>query len=80
MRNNNKMQEMVQLYNDSPHMAYNNLFTPTEVQENQEIEGRFIAYKQRELRQALHSQKRDDLHNYKKNNILFFHLDVKKTD
>ena len=57
MRNNNKMQEMVQLYNNSPHMSYNNLFTPTEIQENQEIEGSFIANKQRELRQALHSQK-----------------------
>ena len=80
MRDNNKMQEMVDTYNNNPHMAYNNIFTPWEVEQNPEIEARFIAFKKRELKAAVFNQKHSNLHNYKNNNVLYFHLDESKTD
>ena len=80
MRDQHKMARMVYLYNNTPHTAFNNIFTPAEVQNNKEIEGRYIAFKQRQLQNVLESQKMERLHSYQRGNILSFHYDVSRTD
>ncbi|KAA6379182.1 MAG: hypothetical protein EZS28_025290 [Streblomastix strix] len=62
------MQQMVDLYNDTPHGAFENKFTPKQVNSLQELEGYFIRKNDRKLREVKQEQKDQGLlkmQNYK---------------
>ncbi len=77
IRDNNAMQRMVKLYNHTPHSAYNNLFSPIEVQNDFELEAMYIRSKIAQLHKIklLHSES----YQYVRGNILFVHIDRSKT-
>jgi len=72
-----KIQQMVNIYNKTTHCAFNNKYSPEQVQDNPEIEGAFIRLKQYQLQEAKEKQKH--LLNYKYGNVLMIHLDMSKT-
>ena len=74
-----KMKEMVDLYNNTPHKAYDNKYSPLQVQNDPEIEGQYIRYQQSKLKMVLLNQKLNGLHEFKNGNILLIHLDRSKT-
>lgn len=73
------MQRMVKLYNYTPHKAYGNIFTPTEVQHDVELEGMYIRAQQDRLNKVLLLQQRDKYMKYKPGNILYAYFDESKT-
>jgi hypothetical protein len=77
--NNNMIQTTVDYYNNSPHIAYQNVFTPAEVQENKEIEAQYIRYSKQKLEDVKKSQALEGLTSYQEGNILLIHLDLGKT-
>ncbi|KAA6356807.1 MAG: hypothetical protein EZS28_047666, partial [Streblomastix strix] len=70
-----QMQQMVEIYNKTPHLAFMNRFTPKQVQYNREIEGKFIRQKQAQLEQVMIRQQHENLLNFKSGNILMIHAD-----
>ncbi|KAA6357786.1 MAG: hypothetical protein EZS28_046687 [Streblomastix strix] len=46
------MQQMVELYNDTPHGAFDNQFTPKQVNSQQELEAYFIRKNDKKLREV----------------------------
>jgi hypothetical protein len=73
------MNQLVYYYNNTPHEAYNNLFTPTEVENNIELEFEYIKDKQIQQRLVLQKQRESSLHSYVEGNILIVHLDLSLT-
>ncbi|KAA6360555.1 MAG: hypothetical protein EZS28_043918, partial [Streblomastix strix] len=70
-----QMQQMVEIYNRTPQLAFMNRFTPKQVQYNREIEGKFIRQKQAQLEQVMIRQQHENLLNFKSGNILMIHAD-----
>ncbi|KAA6368102.1 MAG: hypothetical protein EZS28_036371 [Streblomastix strix] len=70
-----QMQQMVEIYNKTPHLAFMNRFTPKQVQYDREIEGKFIRQKQAQLEQVMIRQQQQNLLNFKSGNILMIHAD-----
>ena len=77
IRDNNAMQRMVKLYNYTPHSAYNNLFSPIEVQNDFDLEAMYIRSKIAELHKIKLLQ--SESYQYVRGNILFVHIDRSKT-
>ncbi|KAA6378809.1 MAG: hypothetical protein EZS28_025665 [Streblomastix strix] len=77
--NPNKMQQIVDIYNKTPHLAYQNQFTPQQVQLSRDLEGKFIRQKQQQLELQLIKQQREQLFDFKSGNILMVHVDYSRT-
>ncbi|KAA6392918.1 MAG: hypothetical protein EZS28_011552 [Streblomastix strix] len=77
--NPNKMQQIVDIYNKTPHLAYQNQFTPQQVQLSRDLEGKFIRQKQQQLELQLINQQREQLFDFKSGNILMVHVDYSRT-
>jgi hypothetical protein len=77
--NTKYMEYIVNIYNNTPHAAYNYQFTPLEVQLNPDIEGAYIRHQKEELRKAKEQQLKDGLLKYKRGNILVVHIPKNKT-
>ncbi|KAA6378566.1 MAG: hypothetical protein EZS28_025909, partial [Streblomastix strix] len=75
-----QMQQMVEIYNNTPHLAFMNKFTPKYVQYNRELEGKFIRQKQAQLEQVMIRQQQQNLLNFKNGNILMIHADYVRTN
>jgi hypothetical protein len=76
---NKLIQTMVNYYNNTPHIAYQNVFSPMEVQNNKEIEAEYIEYQRQNLEIAETRQRYAGMTDYKVGNILLIHLDLAKT-
>ncbi len=77
IRDNEAMQRMVKIYNHTPHSAYNNLFSPIEVQNDFDLEAMYIRSKIAELHKIKLLQ--SESYQYVRGNILFVHIDRSKT-
>ncbi|KAA6389701.1 MAG: hypothetical protein EZS28_014775 [Streblomastix strix] len=73
-----QMQQMVEIYNKTPHLAFMNKFTPKQVQYNREFEGKFIRQKQAQLEQVMIRQQQENLLDFKNGNILMVHADFSR--
>ncbi|KAA6366826.1 MAG: hypothetical protein EZS28_037647, partial [Streblomastix strix] len=73
------MQWMVDLYNDTPHGAFDNQFTPKQVNSQQELEAYFIKKNDKKLREVKQKQQEEGLTKYKPGNILMIHVDYLRT-
>ena len=73
------IQQIVLYYNNTPHTAYENLFTPTEVQSSKFLEGWFVRRQQRRLIDALRLQHDKFLNTYTPGCILLIYLPRGKT-
>ncbi|KAA6386553.1 MAG: hypothetical protein EZS28_017921 [Streblomastix strix] len=73
------MQQMVEIYNYTPHKAFNNYFTPDQVNNNEDLEEIFIRKHNKELQEAKHKQIFEGLHNFQKGNIIMIHVDYSRT-
>ncbi|KAA6394934.1 MAG: hypothetical protein EZS28_009540 [Streblomastix strix] len=76
---NDLMQEMVNMYNETPHSAYENKFTPQQANDNHDIEGIFIRQSQNKLYEIKQQQQKLGLLSFVPGNILMIHLDYSKT-
>jgi hypothetical protein len=72
--NTKYMNEMVDAYNNSFHSAFKNKFTPTEVQNNSEVENIFIREHMLKLREIKEKQRKKGLFNYTWGNVLLIHI------
>ncbi|KAA6375762.1 MAG: hypothetical protein EZS28_028712 [Streblomastix strix] len=77
--NNNLMQQMVQMFNQTPHSAYNNKFTPEQANSNHDIKEIYIRQQQSQLFEIKKQQKKQGLMSFSPGNILLNHLDYSKT-
>ncbi|KAA6383189.1 MAG: hypothetical protein EZS28_021285 [Streblomastix strix] len=73
------MQQMVNIYNDTPHGAFDNKFTPKQVNSLQELEGYFIRKNDKKLREVKQDQQDQGFTKYKPGNILMIHVDYLRT-
>ncbi|KAA6367693.1 MAG: hypothetical protein EZS28_036780, partial [Streblomastix strix] len=73
------MQQMVDIYNDTPHTAFDNKFTPKQVNSLQELEGYFIRKNDKKLREVKQDQQDQGFTKYKPGNILMIHVDYLRT-
>ncbi|KAA6381856.1 MAG: hypothetical protein EZS28_022616 [Streblomastix strix] len=76
---NDLMQQMVQMYNQTPHSAYDNKLTPEQANSNHVIEGIYIRQQQNQLFEINKQQKKQGLMSYSPGNILMIHRDYSKT-
>lgn len=74
-----KMSVIVTMYNRTPHLAFKNEYSPSDVQANPEIEGQYIRYQTHVLERIIEEQRRKGLMNYDPGNILLIHLDLSRT-
>jgi hypothetical protein len=72
------VQDVVDYYNNTPHKAYKNKFTPTQAQHDGELESWFIREQQMHLLDVLKIQ---DTHfgKYESGNVLLIHIERQKT-
>jgi hypothetical protein len=70
--------KIVEYYNNTPHKAFFNYFTPTQVNNDKEIEAWYIRKQQRKLTDILLLQQRHHF-KYQPGNILLIHLPLSKT-
>jgi hypothetical protein len=73
------VQKAVNEYNHTKHTAFNNKFTPYEVQFNRELEEYFIREHIEDLEEINEKQSKAGLFKYKRGNIILVHLDLSKT-
>jgi hypothetical protein len=73
------VEHIVDLYNNTPHSAYFNKYSPVEVQQSPEIEGAFIRYQKENLQLIKQKEKEAGLTAYKPGNILIVHIPLGKT-
>jgi hypothetical protein len=83
MANYDILQKVVKEYNNTPHQAYRNLYTPLEVESNINIEGAYIRHEKKilelvEMRQWMLGYRGP--HGYRPGNILLLHMDFGRTD
>jgi hypothetical protein len=76
---NDKVQQLVKIYNQTPHAAFKNKYTPIQVQNNPDLEGYFIRQWESELRDVMIEQKRLGIKDYKPGNVLEVHIDFGET-
>jgi hypothetical protein len=72
------VQDVVDYYNNTPHKAYMNKFTPTQVQNDKELESWFIREQQMRLTDVLKLQNLK-FGNYEPGNVLLIHITRQKT-
>jgi hypothetical protein len=73
------VQQIVYFYNNTPHSAYDNKFTPAEAEDDIEIEGWYVRKQQRRLLDVLRLQRANYLKSYTPECILLIHLPRDKT-
>ncbi|KAA6381874.1 MAG: hypothetical protein EZS28_022597, partial [Streblomastix strix] len=76
---NDLMQYIVKMYNQTPHSAYDNKYSPQQVNDNQDIEGQYIRQQQDKLFEIKQQQQSKGLLSFQPRNILMIHLDYSKT-
>jgi hypothetical protein len=77
--NPNVVEEIVYIYNRTPHSAFFNRFTPYQAQHDPKIENWYIRRQQLELYKIQKLQLRD-FGRYEKGNILMIHVPREKTE
>jgi hypothetical protein len=82
MRNPKQIRKTVFWYNHTPHLSLRigrAIFTPTEVENNKDLEGVFIR-KNVELREVIEEkQQSNGLFRYKRGNVIMIHLNLSRT-
>ncbi len=78
-RDNAKVQQMVQYYNNTPHSAFKNKLSPIDVQNDEELEANYIRMKEEELRKVKELQQLSGIKDYQPGNVLMCHVDFSKT-
>jgi hypothetical protein len=73
------IQYVVDTYNNTPHLAYKNYFSPIEAQDDYEIEAAYIDYQKQNLGIIIDKQQKANLFNYDEGDILLAHIDLSKT-
>jgi hypothetical protein len=73
-----KTRDVVNEYNNTPHIAFKYMFTPAEVQNNKDIEGYFIREQMYRLEEIKNRQAEAGFFNYKPGDILLIHRDNSK--
>jgi hypothetical protein len=79
MMNENIVRQVVDIYNRTPHSAFNHEFTPLDVQSNPETENYYIRENYYKLQEIKQLQRDEGLFKYQPGNILLVHLDEEKT-
>jgi hypothetical protein len=74
------MQNVVEIYNNTPHSAFDNKFTPLQVQKNADLEEYYIRENLSRLDEATMLQREAGFFNYKPGNMLLIHIPKAKTD
>jgi hypothetical protein len=69
------MEKVVERYNNTPHRAFDNKFTPNQVQHNHQLEAFYIRTQKMKLEEVNHLQYK--FKNYKPGNILLVHIPFK---
>ncbi|KAA6361718.1 MAG: hypothetical protein EZS28_042755 [Streblomastix strix] len=72
-------QQIVELYNDTSHGAFDNKFTPKQVNSQQELEAYFIRKNDKKLREVKQKQQEEGLTKNKPGNVLMIHVDYLRT-
>jgi hypothetical protein len=75
----NIVQQIVSYYNDTPHTAFENKFTPTQVREDRELESWYIRKEQNKLLKIVRRQRDAGFHGYVPGNVLLIHKPTEKT-
>jgi hypothetical protein len=70
---------LVDIYNETPHSAYLHKFSPSEAQNDPEIEGAYIRHQKEVLQEIKEKEKKAGLSNYKPGNILLIYIPKDKT-
>jgi hypothetical protein len=73
------VQQIVDYYNNTPHSAYENNFTPRDVMNDKELELWYIRKQMREL-VAVVKRQRQVFQGYEKGNVLLIHIPLNKTN
>jgi hypothetical protein len=77
--NPDTVQHIVDIYNESPHSAYLHKFSPSEAQNDPEIEGAYIRYQKKLLEEVKEKERQAGLNLYKPGNILLIYIPKDKT-
>ncbi|KAA6378787.1 MAG: hypothetical protein EZS28_025688 [Streblomastix strix] len=77
MANPKLMQQIVKLYNDKLHSAFDLKCSPSQVNKDEDLEGKYIRSQMKKLNEAKQSQ--SQLTKLTKGNIILIHLDLSKT-
>ncbi|KAA6356237.1 MAG: hypothetical protein EZS28_048236 [Streblomastix strix] len=77
MANPKLMQLIVKLYNDKLHSAFDLKYSPSQVNKDEDLEGKYIRSQMKKLNEAKQSQ--SQLTKLTKGNIILIHLDLSKT-
>jgi hypothetical protein len=72
--NNNLMREIVKIYNQTPHHAFDYMFSPLEVQEHPEVEAMFIRDNMNKLEEVKEKQETVGYFNYQPGDKLLIHI------
>jgi hypothetical protein len=70
----------VEVYNNTVHSAFNDEFTPKQVQNNPELEEYYIRQNMRLLKNVKELQREEGYFNYEPGDVLLIHLDESKTE
>jgi hypothetical protein len=70
---------VLNIYNNTVHSAFDNKFTPRQVQEDIELESAYIRMKQQQLENAELKQTVGGMSNYQPGNVLLVHIPFEKT-
>jgi hypothetical protein len=76
----NVVKAAVERYNNSPHIAFNNEFTPKEVQMNPDLEAYYIRQQMLILNDVKDLQIEEGFFNYQRGDVLLIHLSETKTE
>jgi hypothetical protein len=77
--NRNAFFQAVNIYNNSVHSAFKNMFTPMQVQSDPELEMFFVGLNEKKLDDIKAKQTFDNMQNFKVGNILLIHIPFEKT-
>jgi hypothetical protein len=75
----NVMDQVVEAYNNRPHAAFDNRFTPLQVQSNPDLEEYFIREQLERLREVKELQRDAGFFDSRPGNVLLIHLNKAKT-
>jgi hypothetical protein len=73
------IQNIIDIYNNTPHSAYLHKYTPKEVQNNLEIEAAYIRFQTERSNEIVKQQEESGLLDYKHGNVLMVHIPKDKT-
>jgi hypothetical protein len=77
--NDGLLSNVVNIYNNTVHSAFNNKFTPAQVQNDYLLEAEYIRWCEYKLKEAEDKQLKSGLLTYEIGNILLVHLPLEKT-